>query len=236
MQHDNILEIAGLNQSYGESATLRNLSLGLQAGERLALIGRNGVGKTTLLQCIMGQLPIRSGSIQFEGEDLAALSTPARVRNGIACVPQGRHVFADLSVQENLETGLGVLPRGHRQLPALVFELFPVLADMRQRRGGDLSGGQQQQLAIARALVTEPRLLLLDEPTEGIQPSVVQSISSTLTRLNGEFGLTLFIVEQKLSFVRRLATRYAVMNRGSLVDAGPMSALDDEVVKTYLTV
>ncbi len=229
-----MLSVDALNQYYGESHTLRDLSLEVPGGECTCLMGRNGVGKTTLLQCIMGLLPIRSGSMRFQDTDLANAPAERRARLGIGYVPQGRQIFPLLTVQENLEIGLPV--RRLRKIPQLVFELFPVLDEMRKRRGGDLSGGQQQQLAIGRALVLEPELLILDEPTEGIQPNIVAEIGDIIRRLNREAGLTVLLVEQKLPFARRVANRFCILDRGRSVATGVMPELDDRLVKQYLTV
>ncbi len=229
-----MLSVDALNQYYGESHTLRDLSLEVPGGECTCLMGRNGVGKTTLLQCIMGLLSIRSGSMRFQDTDLANAPAERRARLGIGYVPQGRQIFPLLTVQENLEIGLPV--RRLRKIPQLVFELFPVLDEMRKRRGGDLSGGQQQQLAIGRALVLEPELLILDEPTEGIQPNIVAEIGDIIRRLNREAGLTVLLVEQKLPFARRVANRFCILDRGRSVATGVMPELGDRLVKQYLTV
>ena len=193
----------------------------MPAGSRTCLMGRNGMGKTTLLKCIMGLLPATSGAISFAGADLRSLAVEGRARIGIGYVPQGREIFPQLTVEENLRVGLGVRKNGgqdgRRSIPAAVYELFPVLRDMLHRRGGDLSGGQQQQLAIARALVLEPALLILDEPTEGIQPNIVHEIGDILLRLNREMGLTVLLVEQKLPFARRLATEFCILEKGRRV-------------------
>ncbi len=229
-----MLSIEGLNHYYGESHTLRDLSLSVPEAQCTCLMGRNGVGKSTLLQCIMGLLPIRSGRMLFSGTDLGRLQAERRARLGIAYVPQGRQIFPLLSVQENLEIGLPI--RGLRAVPQLVFELFPVLAQMRRRRGGDLSGGQQQQLAIGRALVLQPELLILDEPTEGIQPSIVSEIAAIVRRLNRELGMTVLLVEQKLPFAQQLADRFCILDRGQSVANGAMVELSDDLVRRYLTV
>ena len=231
-----ILEISDLHQFYGESHTLWGTELAIEAGTCLSLIGRNGVGKTTLLGCLMGLVDVRSGSIRFDGTELTTLSAEQRARVGIGYVPQGRMVFPLMTVEENLASGLGVLPRNRRSVPDFVFELFPVLKTMLRRRGGDLSGGQQQQLAIARALVIEPRLLVLDEPTEGIQPNIVQEIADVIVRLNAELGMTVLVVEQKLPFVRRVAHRFAMMTKGAIVAEGALDALTDELIREHLAV
>ena len=231
-----MLKIAGLNQYYGESHTLWNLDIEIPEGRCTCVMGRNGVGKTTLMDCIMGLLPLRSGTMEFEGRDLARLPAEKRVGLGIGYVPQGRQIFPLLTVEENLQIGLPARADGKRQIPKLVFELFPVLEEMLGRRGGDLSGGQQQQLAIGRALVVDPKLLILDEPTEGIQPNIVQEIGDIIRRLNREIGLTVILVEQKLPFARKVADRFLVLDRGRLMAQGELSELSDELVKEYLTV
>jgi urea transport system ATP-binding protein len=229
-----MLEVASVNQYYGEGHILRDVVLDVPAGSCTCLMGRNGVGKTTLLKSIMGLLPIRSGKITFMGEDLAARRAELRARRGIGYVPQGRDVFPYLTVQENLT--LAAVAAGNGKIPEQVFELFPVLKKMARRRGGDLSGGQQQQLAIGRALAIRPKLLVLDEPTEGIQPNIVAEIAAILTKLNRESGLTLLLVEQKLPFARKVATRFTIMDRGSAVAAGSIDALTPELVSKHLTV
>lgn len=231
-----MLEITGLNQFYGESHTLWDVNLRLEPGGCLCLMGRNGVGKTTLLKSIMGLLPVSSGSLYFEGRDLLRLGADARARLGIGYVPQGREIFPLLTVEENLRIGLAARPDRRRDIPQRIFELFPVLRQMLHRRGGDLSGGQQQQLAIGRALALDPRLLILDEPTEGIQPSIVHEIGEIIRRLNGEEGLTVLLVEQKLPFARRLAQRFCLMDKGRVVSTGDIARLDDELVNRYLKV
>jgi urea transport system ATP-binding protein len=197
-------------------------------------MGRNGMGKTTLLKCVMGLLPAASGELLFQGQSLRRLGAERRAGLGIGYVPQGREIFSQLTVEENLRIGLSV--RKQRRVPELVFELFPVLKSMLNRRGGDLSGGQQQQLAIGRALVLEPQLLLLDEPTEGIQPSIVQEIGDILLRLNREAGLTVLLVEQKLPFARRVASEFRIIDKGRIVAGGAIGALTDGLVRQHLTV
>src|SRR5579859_2991779 len=202
----------------------------------MCLMGRNGMGKTTLLKCIMGLLPATSGSIAFQGTDLRKYPAEARARIGIGYVPQGREIFSHLTVEENLRVGLGVRKGSARTIPPTVFDLFPVLKQMRNRRGGDLSGGQQQQLAIGRALVLGPKLLILDEPSEGIQPNIVHEIGDILLRLNQDEGLTVLLVEQKLPFARRVASEFSILDKGRRVAAGPIGELTDEVVRAHLSV
>jgi urea transport system ATP-binding protein len=230
------LTITALNQSYGGSHTLWDVDLQVPVGSRTCIMGRNGMGKTTLLKCIMGLLPSSSVAITFGDADLRRLPADARARLGIGYVPQGREIFSHLTVEENLRIGLGIRRGGPRAVPSHIFELFPVLKQMLHRRGGDLSGGQQQQLAIARALVLEPTLLILDEPTEGIQPNVVHEIGSIMLRLNREAGLTMLLVEQKLPFARRVASDFCILDKGRAVASGPIAELGDDVVRTRLSV
>jgi urea transport system ATP-binding protein len=233
---DALLTVSALSQSYGQSRTLWDVDLNLAAGEALCLIGRNGVGKTTLLSCLMGLVPASSGAVSFNGVDLTSLPPEARAPLGIGYVPQGRMIFPLLTVEENLRVGL-TARRGRREgVLERVFELFPVLESMLSRRGGDLSGGQQQQLAIGRALVLEPKLLILDEPTEGIQPSIVKEIGEVIRRLVRELGMTVLVVEQKLPFVRRVCDRFSIMDKGRIVAAGGMGDLSDDLVRSYLSV
>ncbi len=231
-----MLRVKRLNHYYGESHTLWDLDLTVPDGQCTCLMGRNGVGKTTLLQCVMGLLPIRSGDILFDGDDLGRQIAERRAPLGIGYVPQGRQIFPMLTVEENLRIGLPVRKDKSRQIPDFIFELFPVLKQMLGRKGGDLSGGQQQQLAIGRALVVDPKLLILDEPTEGIQPNIVQEIGDIILRLNREIGLTVLLVEQKLPFARKVADRFCILDRGRHVAAGEMGQLDDELIRQYLTV
>ncbi|EGA64867.1 urea ABC transporter ATP-binding subunit UrtE [Vibrio brasiliensis] len=231
-----MLTISGLNQYYGESHTLWDLDMEVAKGKCTVLMGRNGVGKTTLLQCIMGLVKVKSGDIQLEGESIVARDAESRPRMGIGYVPQGRQIFPMLTVEENMQIGLPIRAKGDRQIPAFIFDLFPVLDEMRQRRGGDLSGGQQQQLAIARALVVNPSLLILDEPTEGIQPNIVQEIGDIIRMLNEKMGLTVLLVEQKLPFARKVGDQFCILDRGRRVAEGPMDQLKEELIKEYLTV
>jgi len=231
-----VLNVTTLNQFYSGSHTLWDVDLKVSPGSRTCLMGRNGMGKTTLLKCIMGLLPSSSGSINFNGENLQLRNAEERARLGIGYVPQGREIFSHLTVEENLRVGLGIRKNGPRSIPKRVFELFPVLKQMLNRRGGDLSGGQQQQLAIGRALVLEPRLLILDEPTEGIQPNIVHEIGDIILKLNKEEGLTVLLVEQKLPFARRVASEFCILDKGRHVAGGPIDALTDQVVRAHLTV
>ncbi|MDP9053544.1 MAG: urea ABC transporter ATP-binding subunit UrtE [Acidobacteriota bacterium] len=231
-----MLTIKTLNQFYGGSHTLWDVNLTVAPGSRMCLMGRNGMGKTTLLKCIMGLQPARSGGIDFDGRDLLGMSAEQRARIGIGYVPQGREIFSHLTVEENLRIGLGVRKNGLKTIPSRIFDLFPVLKKMMNRRGGDLSGGQQQQLAIGRALVLEPKLLILDEPTEGIQPNVVHEIGDIILRLNQEEGLTVLLVEQKLPFARRVASEFCILDKGRRAAAGAIEELTDDVVRAHLSV
>jgi urea transport system ATP-binding protein len=231
-----MLKVTSLNQSYGGSHTLWDVDLTVPKGSRTCLMGRNGMGKTTLLKCIMGLLPASSGDITFGETKLLGLAAEQRARLGIGYVPQGREIFPQLTVEENLRIGLGIRKNGPRDIPPKIFDLFPVLKQMLRRRGGDLSGGQQQQLAIGRALVLEPTLLILDEPTEGIQPNIVHEIGDILLRLNQEIGLTVLLVEQKLPFARRVASGFCILEKGRCVADGDIAHLTDEVVKDHLSV
>lgn len=231
-----MLAVQSLNQSYGGSHTLWDVDLTVARGSRTCLMGRNGMGKTTLLKCIMGLLPPDSGGMVFDGTSIAALPAESRARLGIGYVPQGREIFAQLTVEENLQVGIGIRKGGPKRVPERIYELFPVLRQMMRRRGGDLSGGQQQQLAIGRALVLQPSLLILDEPTEGIQPNIVHEIGDVVLRLNKEEGLTVLLVEQKLPFARRVASEFCILEKGRSVVKGPIADLTDDVVKAHLSV
>ncbi len=231
-----MLSVRELNQYYGESHTLWDMALEIPEGSCTCLMGRNGVGKTTLLKTVMGLLPVRSGAIRFGSRDLTRSPPEARARSGIGYVPQGREIFGQLTVAENLKVGLSARSDKEREIPERIFELFPVLKSMLRRRGGDLSGGQQQQLAIGRALAVNPKLLILDEPTEGIQPNIVSQIAEVLIELNRTHGLTILLVEQKLPFARKVADRFVIMDRGRAVASGAIAELDGEVVNKYLTV
>ena len=231
-----MLDIKNLNQFYGQSHTLWDLSLHVNKGECLCVMGRNGVGKTTLMDTIMGQHPLASGSIILDGQDITKLPVEDHGRVGIGYVPQGRQIFPLLTVEENLKIGLPARRDGLKTIPKQVYDMFPVLYDMKHRQGGDLSGGQQQQLAIGRALVTDPKLIIFDEPTEGIQPNIVAEIASIVRRLNKEIGLTVLLVEQKLSFARKMGDRFFIIDRGHGVAEGLMVDLDETLIKKYLTV
>jgi urea transport system ATP-binding protein len=231
-----MLSLSKVRAGYGETVVLEDVDLELPERGALAVLGRNGVGKTTLLKSIMGGLRVKSGSIRFANEDLTLSPPETRARRGIGFVPQGREIFAQLTVQENLRTGLSARSDKKKEVPARIFELFPVLKTMLNRRGGDLSGGQQQQLALGRALALDPKLLILDEPTEGIQPNLVAQIAEVLLDLNKQQGLTILLVEQKLPFARKVADSFCIMDRGRAVASGPMSELSDEVVTKYLKV
>lgn len=231
-----MLTINRLNQFYGQSHTLWDIDLEVSKGRCTCLMGRNGVGKTTLLDCIMGSHPLASGEMKYQNLELHKMSIEQRARTGIGYVPQGRQIFPLLSVEENLLIGLPARPDKARSIPEFIYELFPVLYEMRHRRGGDLSGGQQQQLAIGRALVIDPKLLILDEPTEGIQPNIVAEIGDVIKKLNQEMGMTVLLVEQKLHFVKKVADQFCILDRGRRVAAGQVSELSDELIKEYLTV
>ncbi|MCS2608035.1 urea ABC transporter ATP-binding subunit UrtE [Halomonas dongshanensis] len=235
-----MLAIEKLNQFYGESHTLWDLDLDVPKGQCTCVMGRNGVGKTTLMKAIMGEVATKSGQMRYasaNGEvELTRKAVEARSRLGIGFVPQGRQIFPLLTVEENLRTGLAARGDGLKKIPERIYELFPVLKEMKHRRGGDLSGGQQQQLAIGRALVIEPKLLILDEPGEGIQPNIVAQIGQVIRQLIEEDGLTVLLVEQKLPFARKYADRFVIMDRGRPVADGPISDLTDQLIKQHLTV
>ena len=231
-----LLSIKGLNQSYGGSHTLWDIDLDVQPGMRMCLMGRNGMGKTTLLKCVMGLIPVASGQVSFTGTDLRVVPAEARARLGIGYVPQGREIFPQLTVKENLEVGLAARGDGRRTIPTQIFDLFPVLKQMLGRRGGDLSGGQQQQLAIGRALCGDPDILVLDEPTEGIQPNIIQQIGEILRSLVEERGMSVVLVEQYLDFVKEFGHNFYVLNRGRVVAEGATSDLSDEIISKHLSV
>jgi urea transport system ATP-binding protein len=231
-----MLSVEALDLYYGASHVLRRISLEAKKGEVTCILGRNGVGKTSLLRAIFGLNPIRAGRIRWEDRELTGLAPYQRARTGLALVPQGREIFPRLTVRENLETGLGTLPRRLRRISDEIFALFPGLKDMLRRRGGDLSGGQQQQLAIARALVMRPRLLILDEPTEGIQPSLIKEIARVIERLAERGDMAILLVEQYFEFARDLAASYLVMERGEIVLSGRRADMNEKAVRHYLTV
>ncbi len=231
-----MLEVKQVSLHYGAAIALRQVSLQARIGEVTCLLGRNGVGKTSMLRAITGAHPISGGEIVWNGESISKLAPYERARRGIAWVPQGRDIFPLLTVRENLETGFAVLPRGQRKFPDDMYDLFPILKTMTRRRGGDLSGGQQQQLAIARALVTRPKLLVLDEPTEGIQPSIIKDIGRVIDLLRGRGEMAILLVEQYFDFARDLAQRIAVMDRGDIVLDGRREELDEEDVRRRLSV
>ena len=231
-----MLTVTGLNQFYGESHILWDLEMTVAGSGCTCLMGRNGVGKTTLLKCMMGLLPIQSGRLELMGRDIAHQKAEIRAGLGIGYVPQGREIFPLMTVEENLKTGLGARADKIGKIPEFIFEIFPVLKSMLNRRGGDLSGGQQQQLAIGRALVLNPKLLILDEPTEGIQPNIVHEIGDVIIRLKNEMGVSVLLVEQKLPFARRVADRFVVMEKGRSVASGSMDELTDGIIQQYLTV
>ena len=230
-----MLAVTALHQYYGGSHTLRNVSFEARPGEVTAVLGRNGVGKTTLLKCVAGLLPVKAGTIHFNGRDVTRLPPHARARLGLGYVPQGREIFPRLTVEENLRLALATKPAGS-SIPSRVFDMFPVLRDMLRRRGGDLSGGQQQQLAIGRALAMEPTLLVLDEPTEGIQPSIIKDIERAIRQVAREGRMAIVLVEQYYDFARSLADRYVVLSRGEVVKSGKAFAMEEDGVKACLTV
>lgn len=229
-----MIEIENLNQRYGGTQILWDLNLSIPKGECTCIMGRNGVGKTTLLKCLMGLLPISSGSIKLAGQPIEKQAAERRAKLKVGYVPQGRDIFPLLTVEENLKVSLAAA--GKRTIPERVYELFPVLKEMASRRGGDLSGGQQQQLAIGRALVLEPTVLILDEPNEGIQPNIVNQIGNVITKLNQEDGLTVVLVEQKLGFARKVGHQFRLMEKGQIVAADLMENLSDDLIKQHLAV
>ncbi len=236
MAGDAVLRVERVSLHYGAAIALRGVSIGAEAGKVTCLLGRNGVGKTSLLRAITGANPVSSGQIMWRGDDITKLPTHERARRGVAWVPQGRDIFPLLTVWENLQTGFAVLPRGERRVDDEIFELFPVLKTMLRRRGGDLSGGQQQQLAIARALITKPQLLVLDEPTEGIQPSIIKDIGRVIALLRSRGQMAILLVEQYYDFARELADTLCIMDRGDIVLAGPPNDLDEAEVRRRLSV
>jgi urea transport system ATP-binding protein len=231
-----MLNVKSIDVYYGASRALANVSLTAEKGKVTCVLGRNGVGKTSLIRAIAGLQPVALGSIECDGATITKLSTAERARCGIALVPQGREIFSALTVEENLKTGFACLPRAQRNVPDEIFELFPVLKSMLKRRGGDLSGGQQQQLAIARALVMRPKLLLLDEPTEGIQPSIIKDIERVIALLRERGEMAIVLVEQYFEFAKRLADNFVILNRGKTILAGDKMALQHDDVRSHLTV
>jgi urea transport system ATP-binding protein len=231
-----MLEAKNIDLHYGAARALRSVSLTAQPGAVTCVLGRNGVGKTSLLRAVVGQQAVSAGSITWEGADITCLSAVERARRGIAYVPQGREIFPLLTVQENLETGFAPLKRSDRVIPREVFTLFPVLKEMLGRRGGDLSGGQQQQLAIARAMVMQPRLMLLDEPTEGIQPSIIKDIGRAISYLRGLGQIAIVLVEQYLDFAKELGDQFVVMERGSIVYSATRDTLEEGALQRALAI
>lgn len=230
-----MIEIRQLSQRYGGSQILWDVDLSIERGSCTCIMGRNGVGKTTLLKCLMGLLPLAGGEVLLDGQAIQTTAAHQRARMGLGFVPQGRDIFSTLTVEENLQIGLPCRRDGVKKIPERIFELFPVLAEMLHRRGGDLSGGQQQQLAIGRALVTDPKVLVLDEPNEGIQPNIVNQIGDVIMKLNGE-GLTVVLVEQKLGFARRVGSEFRLMEKGRVVASDVMANLSDDLIKRHLAV
>ncbi len=231
-----MIRFKNIDQLYGGTQILWDLNLDIEPGSCTCIMGRNGVGKTTLLKCLMGLLPVKNGEILYDGQPIHGRSAEWRAHNGIGYVPQGRDIFPLLTVEENLRVGLPCRKNKTKQIPDKIFELFPVLKEMLNRRGGDLSGGQQQQLAIGRALVIEPKVLILDEPNEGIQPNIVRQIGDVVTKLNREDNLTVILVEQKLGFARKVGQEFRLMEKGRVVAANKMSELSDELIKQHLAV
>ncbi len=231
-----MLEVENVNLHYGAAIALRKVSVKVDVGAVTCVMGRNGVGKTSLLRAITGAHPISAGSIKWEGEEISRLPMYDRAKRGIAWVPQGRDIFPLLTVKENLETGFAVLPRGQRKIPDEIFDLFPILKSMLGRRGGDLSGGQQQQLSIGRALVMKPRLIVLDEPTEGIQPSIIKDIGRVIALLRSRGDMAILLVEQYFDFAQELAQTMVVMDRGDIVLACRREDLDEADVRRRLSV
>ena len=231
-----MLQVSAIDLHYGAAQALRGVSISAQPGKVMCVLGRNGVGKTSLLRAICGLQPIASGSIALDGTDVSRMPSYERARRGVALVPQGREIFPLLTVKENLETGFAPVGREQKKIPDEVFELFPVLQSMLRRRGGDLSGGQQQQLAIGRALTMRPKLLVLDEPTEGIQPSVIKDIGRAITFLRQRGDMAILLVEQYLDFAHELADDFSVMDRGEIVMSGTRESFDTEAVRRHMTV
>ena len=232
-----MLDVQGINQYYGGSHILRDVSLHAPVGQCSVLLGRNGVGKTTLLKCLIGLLPIKSGQICLDNKDISKLSPEQRIRAGFAYVPQGREIFSTLSVEENILIGMAKFSsKKAKKVPAHLYQLFPVLEEMKLRRGGDLSGGQQQQLAIARALASQPRVLILDEPTEGIQPSIIKDIGQVIKQLAAQGDMAIVLVEQFYDFAEELADNYTVMARGQVIAQGHGSDMHEQGIKQLVAI
>ena len=231
-----MLELANVDGFYGRSRALQSVSLSIGAGDFFSVLGRNGVGKTTLLRTVLGLMSRTTGSIRLDGEELVDQPTHKRALAGVGYVPQGRGILPGFTVRENLMVGTFASKGGGGRIAEWVLELFPILKEFLGRRGGNLSGGQQQQLAIARALLSEPKIMLLDEPTEGIQPNIVEQIENVLIDLNAKHGLTIVLVEQNIAFARRASQRFAILNRGSIAVSGPTGQLTDEMIHQHLVV
>lgn len=229
-----MFSVADYSVAYDQSEVINQLNMAVASNEIVAIIGRNGMGKTTLMKSLIGMIPSRSGRITLDNRELSAMQSHARVKNGMAFVPQGRMIFSTMTVQENIETGLTTAE--NKKIPARLYDLFPALREMKSRRGGNLSGGQQQQLAIARALASQPRILLLDEPTEGIQPSIIRDMARTLRRIRDEHKLSIIVTEQVLSFALDIADRILVMEKGAIIHEEPRATVDQEKIAAFLSV
>lgn len=229
-----MFSVADYSVAYDQSEVINQLNMAVASNEIVAIIGRNGMGKTTLMKSLIGMIPSRSGQITLDNRELSAMQSHARVKNGMAFVPQGRMIFSTMTVRENIETGLTTAE--NKKIPARLYDLFPALREMKSRRGGNLSGGQQQQLAIARALASQPRILLLDEPTEGIQPSIIRDMARTLRRIRDEHKLSIIVTEQVLSFALDIADRILVMEKGAIIHEEPRATVDQEKIAAFLSV
>lgn len=229
-----MFSVTDYSVAYDQSEVINQLNMAVASNEIVAIIGRNGMGKTTLMKSLIGMIPSRSGQITLDNMELSAMQSHARVKNGMAFVPQGRMIFSTMTVQENIETGLTTAE--NKKIPARLYDLFPALREMKSRRGGNLSGGQQQQLAIARALASQPRILLLDEPTEGIQPSIIRDMARTLRRIRDEHKLSIIVTEQVLSFALDIADRILVMEKGAIIHEEPRATVDQEKIAAFLSV